>query len=273
MLVWGGWYLLRKFDFDPAPLVLGLVIAPTFEMSFRQSLIMSNGGWTNLLERPISAGFAVSAGLLILSAVSLVMKRKTGRPSSPRWRRAKAIKGDRREIRRRRLCNSPHWSLSEPCRGPLGAKLPMADHARGLHATGSAPYIVGQLVGQRCRGGLASHRGRDRPGAGGLAQASRGARTARFAAVTLRRQCDAAKSPASMPRDIVPVGASATIPSSCWSTRRCRSEPSRNLAHRANPQGQYVSKRFGNLSHLAGGYSDDDRRRHDACPYRGTPAR
>ena len=73
-------YLLRKFDFDPAPLVLGLVIAPTFEMSLRQSLIMSNGTWTIFFERPISAGLlAVSAGLLVLSAVSLVMKRKDWR--------------------------------------------------------------------------------------------------------------------------------------------------------------------------------------------------
>ena len=55
-------YLLRKFDFDPAPLVLGLVIAPTFEMSLRQSLIMSNGDWTIFFQRPIAGGlFAVSA--------------------------------------------------------------------------------------------------------------------------------------------------------------------------------------------------------------------
>ncbi len=39
-------YGLRKFNFDPAPLVLGLVIAPIFEMSLRQSLIMSQRvGW------------------------------------------------------------------------------------------------------------------------------------------------------------------------------------------------------------------------------------
>ena len=48
-------YGLRKFDFDPAPLVLGLVIAPTFEMSLRQSLIMSNGNWTIFFQRPIAA--------------------------------------------------------------------------------------------------------------------------------------------------------------------------------------------------------------------------
>ena len=51
-------YLLRKFDFDPAPLVLGLVIAPTFEMSLRQSLIMSNGSWTIFFERPIAGVLA-----------------------------------------------------------------------------------------------------------------------------------------------------------------------------------------------------------------------
>src|SRR5436190_22326916 len=73
-------YLLSKFDFDQAPMVLGLVIAPTFEMSLRQSLIMSNGSWTIFFERPISASLlAVSAGLLILSAISLVMKRKDWR--------------------------------------------------------------------------------------------------------------------------------------------------------------------------------------------------
>jgi putative tricarboxylic transport membrane protein len=73
-------YLLRKFDFDPAPLVLGLVIAPTFEMSIRQSLIMSNGFWTIFFTRPISAALlANSAGLLVLSAISFVMKRKDWR--------------------------------------------------------------------------------------------------------------------------------------------------------------------------------------------------
>ena len=54
-------YILRKFDFDPAPLVLGLVIAPTFELSLRQSLVMSNGDWFIFFNRPIAATlFAVT---------------------------------------------------------------------------------------------------------------------------------------------------------------------------------------------------------------------
>src|SRR5213078_5346436 len=48
-------YGLRKFGLDPAPLVLGLVIAPLLEMSLRQSLIMSNGNWMIFFQRPIAA--------------------------------------------------------------------------------------------------------------------------------------------------------------------------------------------------------------------------
>ena len=36
-------YLLRKFDFETAPVVLGLVLAPMLEMSLRQSLALSAG--------------------------------------------------------------------------------------------------------------------------------------------------------------------------------------------------------------------------------------
>ena len=71
---------MRKFDFDPAPLVLGLVIAPTFEMSLRQSLIMSNGDWTIFFERPIALVLlAVSGLLLLLAAWAVLRKRKDWR--------------------------------------------------------------------------------------------------------------------------------------------------------------------------------------------------
>jgi putative tricarboxylic transport membrane protein len=73
-------YILRKFDFDPAPMVLGLVIAPILEQSLRQSLIMSNGNYFIFFNRPISAGLlTVCVVLLILSAVTFVLKRKDWR--------------------------------------------------------------------------------------------------------------------------------------------------------------------------------------------------
>jgi putative tricarboxylic transport membrane protein len=81
MLIMGALgYALRKFDFDPAPLVLGLVIAPLLEQSLRQSLIMSAGHYTIFFNRPISAGLLiVSAGLLALSAIAFALKRKDWR--------------------------------------------------------------------------------------------------------------------------------------------------------------------------------------------------
>jgi putative tricarboxylic transport membrane protein len=67
MLIMGGvGYLLRKFDFDPAPLVLGLVIAPNFELSLRQSLVMSDGNYMIFLNRPV-AGVLVGIAVLLLA--------------------------------------------------------------------------------------------------------------------------------------------------------------------------------------------------------------
>jgi putative tricarboxylic transport membrane protein len=73
-------YALRKFSFDPAPLVLGLVIAPVFEQSLRQSLIMSNGDYLIFTQRPIAVSLLiVSVGLLLLSAISFLRGRKDWR--------------------------------------------------------------------------------------------------------------------------------------------------------------------------------------------------
>jgi putative tricarboxylic transport membrane protein len=73
-------YGLKKFSFDPAPLVLGLVIAPIFEMSLRQALIMSNGTWIIFLQRPVAATLlAISAALLVVSAVGAFGRRRDWR--------------------------------------------------------------------------------------------------------------------------------------------------------------------------------------------------
>jgi putative tricarboxylic transport membrane protein len=81
MLIMGAvGYALRKFGLDPAPLVLGLVISPTFELSLRQSLIMSNGDWLIFFQRPIAVTLlAACAVLLVLAALSMVSARKDWR--------------------------------------------------------------------------------------------------------------------------------------------------------------------------------------------------
>ncbi len=73
-------YGLKKFGFDPAPLVLGLVIAPIFEMSLRQSLIMSDGTWAIFLQRPVALVLmGLSVALLALSAIGYVSRRRDWR--------------------------------------------------------------------------------------------------------------------------------------------------------------------------------------------------
>jgi putative tricarboxylic transport membrane protein len=73
-------YGLRKFGFDPAPLVLGLVIAPIFEMSLRQSLIMSNGTWLIFLARPIALTLIlICVALLAVSALTPLLHRRDWR--------------------------------------------------------------------------------------------------------------------------------------------------------------------------------------------------
>jgi putative tricarboxylic transport membrane protein len=81
MLIFGViGYLLKKFGFDPAPLVLGLVIAPIFELSLRQSLIMSGGSWQIFLQRPIALTLLViSAILLALAAWGAIVARRDWR--------------------------------------------------------------------------------------------------------------------------------------------------------------------------------------------------
>jgi putative tricarboxylic transport membrane protein len=62
-------YVLRKLNFDVAPIVLGLILSPLLEMSLRQSLAMSAGSYMILIDRPIAATMLVV--VVVLLAVSL----------------------------------------------------------------------------------------------------------------------------------------------------------------------------------------------------------
>ena len=68
-------YLLRKFDFETAPIVLGLVLAPMLEMSLRQSLALSSGSYFVFITRPISATMlGIGVVLLLFSLRPLLAK-------------------------------------------------------------------------------------------------------------------------------------------------------------------------------------------------------
>ncbi len=68
-------YLLRKFEYEPAPLVLGMVLSPMFENAFRQTLLLSRGSFSILFARPISAIFFIAALVLLASPLFSFFKK------------------------------------------------------------------------------------------------------------------------------------------------------------------------------------------------------
>ena len=77
MIFFGGvGYLMRKFGYESAPLVLAFVMGPILEQNLRQALLMSHGSFTIFISRPISAVTLAIAFLLLLSNVLPSMKKK-----------------------------------------------------------------------------------------------------------------------------------------------------------------------------------------------------
>jgi putative tricarboxylic transport membrane protein len=62
-------YLLRKWKYEPAPLVLAFVLGPMLEQNLRQALLIAEGDLTIFLTRPLSAISLLFASLLLLSAI------------------------------------------------------------------------------------------------------------------------------------------------------------------------------------------------------------
>ena len=72
-------FVLRRLEFDMAPLVLGLVLAPIFEKSLRETLFLGDGDLTIFVTRPISA---VIMGLCVAAVLA---------PSVVAWSRRRQI--------------------------------------------------------------------------------------------------------------------------------------------------------------------------------------
>jgi putative tricarboxylic transport membrane protein len=69
-------YVLRKCEYEPAPLILAYVLGPMVEQAMRQSLIISNGSFMIFISRPIS-GFCLGvAAFLLVTAITGFSKKK-----------------------------------------------------------------------------------------------------------------------------------------------------------------------------------------------------
>ncbi len=76
-------YLMVKFRYPTAPLILGFVLGDAMERALRQTLMMSQGDLMTFAERPIAAAMLVIAALILLTPLLGYLNR---------WR-TKAIEG------------------------------------------------------------------------------------------------------------------------------------------------------------------------------------
>jgi putative tricarboxylic transport membrane protein len=58
-------YLMRRYDFPTAPVIIGMILGPLAEQNFRQAMTIAAGDWTVFFTRPLSAM------LLALAAAAL----------------------------------------------------------------------------------------------------------------------------------------------------------------------------------------------------------
>lgn len=77
MIFFGGvGYLMRKFGYESAPLILAFIMGPILEQNLRQALLMSDGSFAIFISRPISAVTLAIALLLLFSNLFPFMKRE-----------------------------------------------------------------------------------------------------------------------------------------------------------------------------------------------------
>ena len=85
-------YIMRRYDYEPAPLVIGVVLGPVMERSLRQTLIISRGNLSGLWDSTLCAVMwlvVLMAGILPIVIPHLkkrIAARIENRMRSPRRR-------------------------------------------------------------------------------------------------------------------------------------------------------------------------------------------
>jgi len=69
-------YLMKKFDYEGAPLVLAFVLGPLMENNLRKSLIMSQGDFSIFFTRPLAAASLIVALFLLASPFIPYLRKK-----------------------------------------------------------------------------------------------------------------------------------------------------------------------------------------------------
>ncbi|MDE2618318.1 MAG: tripartite tricarboxylate transporter permease [Burkholderiales bacterium] len=71
-------FVMRRFDFPAAPLIVGMILAPMAEQSMRQALTISQGDWFTFFTRPLS-GSLMAVAMLLLVLPPLIRRLRRAR--------------------------------------------------------------------------------------------------------------------------------------------------------------------------------------------------
>jgi putative tricarboxylic transport membrane protein len=59
-------FVMRRFDFPTAPVIIGMILGPLAEAQLRRALSISQGDWTIFLQKPISASILALVALIVV---------------------------------------------------------------------------------------------------------------------------------------------------------------------------------------------------------------
>ena len=71
-------YIFRKFECEPAPMLLGFVLGPMLEENFRRAMLMTQGKLNIFIERPICLALLLATVALFLLLVLPSFRQKRG---------------------------------------------------------------------------------------------------------------------------------------------------------------------------------------------------
>ena len=72
-------YLMQKFEYEPAPLIMAFVLSQMLETAMRQSLLISGGSFMIFLTRPISLTCLIVSLLIFMSGAIPSLRRRRER--------------------------------------------------------------------------------------------------------------------------------------------------------------------------------------------------
>jgi putative tricarboxylic transport membrane protein len=71
-------FLMRRYDFPTAPVIIGVILGPLAEQNFRQAMTISAGDWTVFFTRPLAGSILAIAAIIVLAPAiyGAVQKRR-----------------------------------------------------------------------------------------------------------------------------------------------------------------------------------------------------